>query len=465
MVEGFVGTRAAQARPATECGMVSPQAEGADLPAAQTLNDVPEAVLGMMGRARALRATGAHAEALALCNAALAQSPGHPDLLALRGNALISLGRYAEAALCHQQVAQRYPGSASAWGNLGNALRRLGSLSQAIACYDRGLALPEAPPSLRWNRAFALLLAGDYDRGFPAAEARFSRQGATSPPWFDRSWDGRPLRGGRLLVACEQGLGDILQFVRFLPLARARVSELVLVAPKKLHALFAGLPGVDSLISPQDPPPPVHARVMLMSLPAAMGLRKRDWVARSTTPILTPDAARVARWAPVLPPGPLRVGLAWQGNPDYEEDHLRSPPLSAFSPLSRLDGVRWLSLQKYGGAEQLQQPPPGLTIEDLGGVLDNDGDAFVDTAAALQHLDLVITSDSALAHLSGSLGRPTFVVLPYAPDWRWGLGLPMTPWYRTVRLFRQPRPHDWGAVFAEMTRVMAQSFEGSSHEG
>jgi tetratricopeptide (TPR) repeat protein len=424
--------------------------------------DPVAATLGRVGR---LRAQGSHAEALALCNMALTQSPGHPNAQAARGNALMALGRYTEAALCHQELARRFPDSPAAWGNLGNALRRLGSLSAAIAAYDRALLMPNAPASLSWNRTFALLLAGDYDRGFAAMDTRFKRAESHPPAWVERSWDGRPLPGGRLLVFAEQGLGDILQFVRFLPLARARVAELVLVVSPRLHALFANLPGVDKLLGPQEAPPAAHARVMLMSLPTALRLRKRDWIGQGSTPCLKADPARVERWAPLLRPGPLRVGIAWQGNPDYDEDHLRSPPLSAFSPLAQLDGVRWLSLQKHHGVEQLVRTPAGLTIEDLGGVLDNEGHAFVDTAAALQHLDLVITSDSALAHLSGSLGCPTFVVLPFAPDWRWGLGLPMTPWYRTVRLFRQPRPHDWAGVFEAVTRLMAQSFAGEAREG
>jgi hypothetical protein len=405
------------------------------------------------------RAEGRRALAVADFRAALRLAPDDPDVWNALGHGLLTEGAFEEAEAWLGRVAAALPDNPRALNNHAGALRRLGALDRALAIYDRALRLPDAPPGARWSRAFALLLSGDYARGWPEAEWRYRRPGVQAPAWAAAQWDGRSLRSGTLLVRAEQGIGDTLQFSRFLALARERVGRLVLQVGVELHPLLADLPGVDELIGKADPEPFVQARALLMSLPVCLGWRDAGpWVG----PSLRADPARAQSLRAQLRGSdrrPLRVGLIWQGNPAFEEDHLRSPPLAAFSPLFGVPGLRLFSLQQRHGLDQLEALGPALGsasgITEIGPDLDA-GAPFVGTAAAMAALDLVISSDTASAHLAGALGLQAWVVLPFAPDWRWGLGADTTPWYPKLRLFRQPRPGDWDGLFNELRAALLQ---------
>jgi len=270
-------------------------------------------------------------------------------------------------------------------------------------------------------------------------------------------WDGRPLKGATLLVQAEKGLGDTLQFARYLRLLKtdAGAGGVVLECQPPLQQLMAGCTGVDVVVPRGAPLPRFDARVPMMSLP--LRLRAFDPGASAVDHYLTAEPARVARWRQQLTAsnGGRRpaVGIAWQGNPAYQADHRRSLPLSAWVPFLRqaqARGVAIYSLQKGHGSEQLAGLPAELIVHDLGREMDEGqgaGGAFVDTAAVIASLDLVISSDTALPHLGGALGTPTWMLLSHLPDWRWGRQGRASPWYPRLRLFRQPQPGDWAAVF------------------
>jgi hypothetical protein len=256
----------------------------------------------------------------------------------------------------------------------------------------------------------------------------------------------------RVLLYAEQGLGDTIQFARFAQRLASAGAEVTLEAPPPLTALLESLTGV-AVIARGDPLPPYDFHLPLMSLPRLMGIAPDDLDAE--IPYLVADRARAIDWSRRMGVEGFKVGVAWQGNPVGEIDQGRSIPLVAFAGLARMAGVRLISLQKGFGAEQLEGAPDGMAVETLGAGFDAGSQAFIDTAAVMAGLDLVITSDTSIAHLAGALGRPVWVALKDVPDWRWALDREDTPWYPTARLFRQTTRGDWADVFNRIGRALA----------
>jgi hypothetical protein len=258
------------------------------------------------------------------------------------------------------------------------------------------------------------------------------------------------------LVHAEQGLGDVIQFCRYLPLLAAQGVAVVFEVMPSLKPLLRTLPGAIRLLGRGEPLPPVDYYCPLLSLPLALNTRLDTIPAQ--VPYLTAEAERIAHWTQRLRALPgLRVGIAWQGNPVVEKlvwARGRSIPLAALEPLARLPEVRLVSLQKGPGHEQLREAAFAQRIVDLGAELDRGADAFLDTAAVMAGLDLVISSDTAVAHLAGALGRPVWVALAASPEWRWGLERGDSPWYPTMRLFRQTADRDWTVVVAAIVEAL-----------
>ncbi|MCU0665330.1 MAG: hypothetical protein MUC50_23760, partial [Myxococcota bacterium] len=272
-------------------------------------------------------------------------------------------------------------------------------------------------------------------------------------------WDGQSHPDKVLLLHAEQGLGDSLQFIRFASFARQRVGRLVFLCHPPLLRLFSRVPGIDALVPLGEPPPPCDMHLPLLSLPWVLGAVSSELGCR--TPYLSPEPALVEAFAMRLSSIPRpRVGICWQGNPSYRDDKNRSIPVRHFLPLLEA-GVELVSVQKNHGLEQLACADPEGRVLNLGPALDLERGAFVDTAAVLANLDLLITSDTAMPHLAGALGVPVWCLLPHVPDWRWGLKGDRTPWYPTMRLFRQTRPGDWDGVFASVRTALA-SLRGSA---
>ncbi len=372
----------------------------------------------------------------------LALGPTNPVAHNNLANVLVAAGDLGSAIDHYNRALALDPAYVSASANLGNALVEADDRPAATAAYDRALALAPDDPTARWGKALLRLLEGDFAAGWLLHEARWQAPGRRLARNFaEPQWRGEPLEGARILLHAEQGLGDTMQFVRYVPLVAARGGQVVLEVPPELLTLLSDTPGAAEVIPWGDPHDAVDWQCPLMSLPLAFGTDVTTIPA--DIPYIAADPARVARWQDRLAGFPgRRIGLVWAGRPSHKRDALRSLPLSALAPLAGTSGISFFSLQKGSAAGELTSAPGGLNIIDLAGGLDD----FTDTAAALSALDLVITVDTAVAHLAGALGRPVWLLLSRVPDWRWLLGRSDSPWYPTARLFRQASRGDWSGV-------------------
>jgi Flp pilus assembly protein TadD len=367
------------------------------------------------------------------------------------GQALARLGRFDEAIAAYQRAIALAPRSAEFYNGLGIALFDCQRVDEALAAYDRAIAIRPDLASARYNRSLAWLLQGDFQRGWPEYEWRWKHSAASVPSFPQPRWDGRCLPDGTILLVAEQGIGDTLQFVRYASLVKERVGTVILLCQKPLRLLLKSVPCVDRLICEGDPIPQCDCWCPLLSLPLFFTPTVDD-VPRMI-PYLAADETLVRFWQwRMQHVDGFRVGINWQGNPAFLKDRFRSIPLAAFEPLAKIPGVRLISLQKGPGSEQLQQQSAKVPVIDLGLKLDEIHGPFLDTAAILRCLDLVVTSDTSLAHLAGAMGIETWVAVPSVPEWRWLLGREETPWYPTLRLFRQSHAGVWSDVF---TRIAA----------
>ena len=414
----------------------------------------PDHPAALSNRGNALRGLKRFEEALASFDRALALSPQFPEALSNRGTALYDLQRYEEALASYDRALALRPGYAHALSNRGLALQQLERFVEAMASFDKALSVHPDYQDCHSNRALLLLLCGMLRDGWREYEWRRRSRAWLGREFAAPEWGGGDIAGKRLLLYAEQGLGDTIQFARFASLLAARGSEVTLEVPPALGALLQTLPGGVRIVRQGELLPGFDAHLPLMSVPFVLGIEERQIPAE--TPYLAADPARVEAWANRLPDGEFRIGVAWQGNPRGDIDHGRSIPLAALAPLAQLPGVRLVSLQKGAGTEQLAGLPPGLEVADFGPGFDAGPDGFLDTAAVMMHLDLVVTSDSTIAHLAGALGRPVWVLLKQVPDWRWLIRRPDTPWYPTARLFRQSRQGDWDAVVARVAEAVTQ---------
>ena len=361
----------------------------------------------------------------------------------------------AEAAL---QAARLDPTEAGWWAARGNALRTAGDIPGALAAYDQAEQLAPTDIRVPWNRALALLAHHNFADGFVAYESRRLRPQHKKLP--GPVWESGPPPADGVVVHHEQGFGDTLQWARFLPELARHTKRVVVAAPARLHGLLATVPGVHGLVTREHAQDGgalaalgCSAHVGLMSLGALLG--EAGPTLAQHIPVFHPPPEAVARWRQELSDGRPLVALTWQGNPSYERDHLRSPPLRAFAPVLANSRVRFISLQKFHGVEQLHRGTGALkNVEDVGARVDLGDHAFVDSAAVMAAADLIITSDTSTAHLAGALGRPTWTVLSTPADWRWGHHPTRTPWYPGMRLFRQPRPGDWTSLFASVAEAL-----------
>lgn len=383
-----------------------------------------------------------------------------PDTLVNLACALRHSGALEEAAAACEHALALDPRHAGAHYNRGNALCDQGEVRSAIACYEQALALAPGRQNILGSLANALLLSGDFRRGWPVYEARFGRAAYRNWPALPpaiRRWDGsRPL-GGKLLVVTEQGHGDTIQFLRYGKLLRQAGIRAALQCDPRTVRLLSSSDCFDEVVPfGSIPPGPVAGWYPLLSLPLLLRTELETIPAGSA--YLDTDSERRAHWSALLAgERSFRVGIAWQGNPRTEVHHLRgrSIPLREIAPLAEVPGVTLYCLQKGAGREQLEALGPGSRIVVPQPEIDAGPDAFLDTAALMMHLDLIVTSDTSVAHLAGALGRRVWVALQHVPDWRWLLDRGDSPWYPTMRLFRQPRPGAWGEVFAAMVRELS----------
>ncbi len=417
---------------------------------------------------RSLRLNGRSAVAHATLAAALAaqrrwidaEAAARDSLMADRnlgeawevlGAVLAKLGRFPESLDAFANATRLRP-CPSLWAARGTALIAMARPDEAAADFERALADRPQDAGLHWNLGFARLMAGDYAGGWPEFDWR-RHDDRAEPPWrrFSQpTWRGEALEGRTILLYAEQGLGDTLQFLRYVPLVAARGGRVVLEVQPSLLPLMAGVVGPAQVIARGDPLPPFDLECPLMSLPRAFGTVLNDLSA--TVPYLRADPARVALWRERLAAGEgLRVGLVWAGNPRFPGDDQRSPRLAGLRGLLDVPGCRFHGLQMGPGRADLADAvmPEGFT--DVAPEIAD----FADTAAIMANLDLVVSSCTGPAHLAGALGVPLWVALPFSADWRWMTGRDDSPWYPTARLFRQPAPGDWRSVAGRMAAELA----------
>ncbi|MBI3974419.1 MAG: tetratricopeptide repeat protein [Chloroflexi bacterium] len=428
--------------------------------------DVPSLHVNL---ANALRDRGDLDAAVAGYRRALALDPDSPVVHNNLGAVLRAQGKLDEAVASLERALALLPDHPEAHSNLGNALMHQGKRDAAMASFRRALALKPDHAEAHLGLAFPLLLVGDYGQGWAEYEWRW--QCSSLPierrPFTQPRWNGEPLAGRTILIHAEQGLGDTIQFARYVPLVAARGGRVVLECQPALVRLFQTVSGATQVIAKGDPLPPFDLHAPLMSLPHILGTTLAGipadlpylhpdatllpfWSARirAHTNALRPDDPQRSPTRPLAVPSsrPLAAGLVWSGNPDNPNNRNRSLPLAVLAPLARVPGVTFFSLQKGPAAAEAATPPDGMALVDLDPLLTD----FVETAAAVRQLDLVITVDTSVAHLAGALGRPVWLLLACAADWRWLLDRDDSPWYPTVRLFRQSQPGDWNGLVARV---------------
>jgi hypothetical protein len=392
--------------------------------------------------------------AVACFRRALELRPQDPSTLSSLGNVLKDLDRMDEALISHQAAVAAKPRDAGLRHNYGITLREAGYFEEALDELDQACQLGSHPAEMRWDRAITTLHLGRFPEGWQAFEVRWEIGELPPSPHSQPRWRGEDYDGKTLLVTVEQGFGDAILAARYLPLVKARGGNLILECKPPLRRLFQTTEGADRLVEPGAKDEDFDLQVPMMSLP---GIFETDLAS-------VPPATRFSVDGPPPPQigalleraaGRFKVGIVWSGSVTFKGNRQRAVALERFLPLAECPGVQLYSLQKGPRAEELETSRAGGVVWDLGGGLED----FHHTAATLQGLDLVIMTDSAVAHLAGSLNRPVWNLLCYVPYWLYLWEREDTPWYPSMRLFRQPRPGDWEAVFARVREELERAVE------
>ena len=377
---------------------------------------------------------------------------GNPETCFRTGISCVENGDYADAEICFRQTLLLAPESLETILNLGYVLDKQGRSEEAFNCYESVLKASPTNAKARYNRAIHLLRAGNLTAGFADYEARFAAMNnADNRLYSQPRWDGLPLNGKSILVYCEQGLGDAIQFSRYIPFVARLGGRVILEVQQPLLALLSTLPGVDGVVLKSDTPPIADCHIPLLSLPGMFNTIIDS--VPSQVPYLLPDSSKAAFWRKKLETeSRLRVGLVWSGSSSNPMDRERSCPLFELDPLLSVAGVSYYSVQVGPASAELASFPQASRLANLSAYLDD----FSDTAALIANLDLIITVDTAVAHLAGALGKPAWVLLAYCPDWRWMLEREDSPWYPSIRLIRQPSPGAWPAVVRKVIQMLQE---------
>jgi len=367
--------------------------------------------------------------------------------------------RLAEAESCLHTAIALSPRRVEGHYLLGTVLELSARIDDAVASYCLALECEPKHRAARWNRALLWLLQGKFEEAWPDYElgvllGERPRQDFRAP-----RWTGASLQDKRILVWAEQGYGDVFQFVRYLPLLRERGARVIFQCPQELHELLRGTPGIDNLIGADRQEAVVDEidfHAALLSLPGIVGTTLQT--IPTECGYISADPQRAAAWrARLQSNAALKIGIAWSGNTAFKSNARRSCTLRHFSRLAELPGLQFYSLQKGTPAEQAVNTSPEMALDDLS----RDIRYFADTAAIIDNLDLVISVDTSVAHLAGAMGKPVWTLLAHMPDWRWLLAREDSPWYPTMRLFRQEVAGGWDSVFAEVMRALRKTLNTS----
>ena len=406
------------------------------------------------------------AEAIKCFRQALAINPNHADAHSNLGNVLKEQGELTQAVACYREALRLNPRHADAQNNLGNALIGQGLLKEAAECYQQAIHFSPGNRLLRWNRCILRLLQGNFEGTWQDFEHRWAVPGMVLRSFQEPRWTGSSFQGKTIQVYAEQGLGDTLQFLRYLPKVQGRGGRVIFACPPALHDLLTNIKGVDTLVPAGAPLPRFDVQIPLLSLPGLFGTTLATIPAG--IPYLRADPKLVQHWgreiAPAAPPkvssnsrerGDIfKIGITWQASPKHPGYQHKSVSLKCFGPVAQMRGIKLFSLQVGPGTKEMTSV--SFPVTDLGSRFDPN--SFSDMAEALMNLDLVVTVDTAVVHLAGALGLPVWVALPFVSCWRWLRDREDSPWYPTVHLFRQSRPGNWEDVFEKIALELRALF-------
>ena len=402
------------------------------------------------------RRTGRLDQAMTSANRALSLQPNHAAAHYNLGLILTDRERFADAIESHQRAFDINSALIPALISLANASVRVRLFDRALAAYAQAIQLMPDLAEAHWNYSLLLLRLGDYERGWNEYEWRKKVRGDFAPPqnFSQPLWDGTDLHGKTILIHAEQAFGDTFQFARYIPMVAQRGGRAVLQVPPELIRVLKSLQGVQVIVAADKPPPEFDVHCPLMSLPRLFATRTNS--IPSDTPYLYPEPELVEQWARRIEPfhGRLKVGLVWAGRQVHMNDGNRSVQLAQLAPLCRAPCL-FFSLQK--GSPAAEAAPAGMNLIDW----TSDLHDFADTAAFIANLDLIITVDTAVAHLAGALGKPVWVLLMFVPDWRWMMDRDDSPWYPTMHLFRQPDAGDWAGAIDELANALKAKAEST----
>jgi protein O-GlcNAc transferase len=404
------------------------------------------------------RDQGKPEKAEACLRAALRLAPDCVEAHSYLGAVLQEQGRAEEAEACCRRALRLRPDFAEAHVNLGNIHHDRRELAQAEACYREALRFKPEYAYGHYNLSLLSLLQGDFTQGWSEYEWRRQVKELRHVPPAP-TWDGGALGGRTILLQAEQGFGDTLQFVRYAAPVKAKGGRVLLECPSPLAGILAGCPGIDLLVAAGTSQPEHDVAAPLMSLPLLCGTTGAT--IPCDVPYLAAEPARVAHFRTRLDAIPgFKVGVCWQGNPKHKNDRRRSVALANFAPVAAVLGVTLVSLQRGTGLEQRTRQGENLRIVELLGRFQDPAQDWSETAALIEAVDLVLSVDTGVVHLAGAMGAPVWVVLPFMPDWRWLMGREDSPWYPTVRLFRQTEPGNWAQVFERIAMELRRERSG-----
>jgi len=365
--------------------------------------------------------------------------------------------KFDAAIISYKKSIELKPDSAEAYNNLGTVLKASGNPEEAITHYEQAIELKPDYAQAHLNLAFALLLTENFKRGLQEYEWRPRLKRLTSDTDLEPMWDGSPLNGKSILVYTEQGVGDSIQFVRYLPMIKAQGGNVIFECQKSLLRLLKNCTGIDKIVErTSDTVPDVQLdfHIPLLSLPGLFGTNP-DSIPQNQS-YIRPDPVLTSQWRTKFEhDNNLKIGIVWAGNPEHINDRNRSCTLNDFAHLTSIQGLTLYSLQQELTSSKTNNDPEDFNIVNLG----NEFNDFADTASVIDNLDLVITVDTAVAHLAGAIGKPVWTLLPFVPDWRWMLNREDSPWYPSMRLFRQAQLNDWAGVFNQVKKALFQEID------
>ena len=415
----------------------------------------PDYAMAYCNLGTALQELGKIDEAITKYKKALSFKPDFVMAYCNLGSAFHESGLLNEAKTCFKKAIALNPDYAMAYSNLGSIHQEFGNIDGAIENYDRAIALNPDEPTAHKNKSIALLLQENFTEGWPEYEWRLQTKVHSLRDFRKPGWDGSPLNGKSILVHAEQGFGDTIQFVRYLPMVKAQGGHVIFECHKSLFRLLKKCDGIDRIIERSSnivPEVQFDFHIPLLSLPGLFGTTLDS--IPSDVPYVTVDPGLVEKWQIRLNhDSNFKIGIVWAGNPSFKNYHNRSCSLTDFAALAEITWRSFYSLQK-GPASVENKIAPELKTTDL----KNELNDFADTAAVISNLDLIISTDTAVVHLAGAMGKPVWTLLHSAPDWRWWLKRTDSPWYPSMRLFRQTQLNDWSGVFEQVKEALVSNF-------